>query len=145
MMDYQKQDSPTNQGLESGNSHSAASSYLVEQLSTTLINMRVDATRSALEGSVEPSSVNAVASSAGSIGKTEEDILAEAIPPNLVKRSYSRRTIKNEGWLELAEEGNKLWTKRWCAVEGGFLWFFENPQVRYVKKSANFDFNPFFF
>ena len=49
--------------------------------------------------------------------------------PSLNKRVFSRRSIKMEGWLQVREDSAVEWIKRWCALEGGYIWFFECQEV----------------
>jgi hypothetical protein len=52
-------------------------------------------------------------------------------------RTFSRRSIKMEGWLEVCDETVKTWVKRWCALEGGYIWFFENPEDNNKANGTN--------
>ncbi|KAI3642926.1 hypothetical protein MP228_012481 [Amoeboaphelidium protococcarum] len=42
------------------------------------------------------------------------------------ERVFTRRSIKMEGWMDVCDDSNKQWVKRWCALEGGYIWFFED-------------------
>lgn len=52
--------------------------------------------------------------------------LAPGTVEALKKRVFARRSIKMEGWLEVCENNSSQWAKRWCSLEGGYIWFFEN-------------------
>ncbi|KAJ1544164.1 hypothetical protein HK096_007820, partial [Nowakowskiella sp. JEL0078] len=49
------------------------------------------------------------------------------IPIVLKKRTFTRRTIKMESWLDVLEDPSKGWLRKWVALEGGYIWYFESP------------------
>ncbi|KAJ3090771.1 proline-serine-threonine phosphatase interacting protein [Quaeritorhiza haematococci] len=86
--------------------------------------------------------------------------------PHLEKRTYMRRSIKQESWLEIYEDivtpsgsfntsssslgatspiGMAMasptrstgWRKQWCVLEGGYLWFFDSPEDNSKPQGLN--------
>ena len=53
------------------------------------------------------------------------------------QRLFSRRSIKMEGWLDICDDTTKQWVKRWCALEGGYIWFFEAPEDNNKANGTN--------
>jgi hypothetical protein len=53
---------------------------------------------------------------------------AEIVIPPLEKRTYGRRSIKMEGWVNLCDEVQPQWAQRWAIFEGGYIWLFEQQQ-----------------
>lgn len=49
------------------------------------------------------------------------------VPDTLGKRA-AKKTIKMNGWLEYCDETDTKWQKRWCTLEGGYIWLFENEE-----------------
>lgn len=42
-----------------------------------------------------------------------------------------------EGWLDVCDDAVKSWVKRWCALEGGYIWFFETQADGSKAQGAN--------
>ena len=42
-----------------------------------------------------------------------------------------------ESWMDVCDDSVKQWSRRWCALEGGYIWFFENPQDNAKPQGLN--------
>lgn len=82
-----------------------------------------------------PASAEEVKSSQVDLNDTPAEITApdDFHPAEALKlMTFSRAGIKMEGWLEICDEPAQEWTKRWCALEGERIWYFDNPEVTIV-------------
>ncbi|KAJ3123321.1 hypothetical protein HK098_002012 [Nowakowskiella sp. JEL0407] len=49
------------------------------------------------------------------------------IPRVIEKRTFTRRSIKIESWMDVFEDPGRTWSRKWMALEGGYVWYFESP------------------
>ena len=53
------------------------------------------------------------------------------------RKSFVRRSVKMEGWLRICDDVTRTWNARWCALEGGYIWFFDDPQDNQKPQGLN--------
>lgn len=42
-----------------------------------------------------------------------------------------------EGWLELCDDEAKSWSKKWCSLEGGYIWLFDCAEDNQKPQGQN--------
>ena len=47
--------------------------------------------------------------------------------PTLQDRKFSSKSVLMESWVEMCEDSKPAWQKRWCTLEGGYIWIFNDP------------------